>query len=183
LKGPWYLELGSRVGRIGSEQLEHVDDAANGPGAYAIVLVLQQALVRQFLRDGHERVAMCLFLVYGAQLVEQRLEARQQVAHADLLSRTPNEGLLEGQFLEAGILSVLLLLLLLLLLLRLFVFDYFSDRRRAPPTARRHVAWWLRALEDACRVVRARRSRCPGRRVQGHVTDGRKSRSSRELRW
>jgi hypothetical protein len=64
-----YLELGSGIGRIGSKQLEHVDYAADCPCAHAIILVLQQALVRQFLRNGHERVAMCLFLVYSTQLV------------------------------------------------------------------------------------------------------------------
>lgn len=36
-----YLELGCGIGRIRRKQLEHVDDAAHGPSAHAIVLVLQ----------------------------------------------------------------------------------------------------------------------------------------------
>lgn len=49
-----YLQLGRRVGRIGREQLEHVDYTADGPRTNSVVLVLQQALVCQVLCDGHE---------------------------------------------------------------------------------------------------------------------------------
>jgi hypothetical protein len=120
-----YLELGGGIRRIGRKKLEHVDDAADSPGAHAIVLVLQQTRVRELLGDGHERVAMCLLLIYGAQLIQQRLQARQEVGHADLLSWPSDQRLLEAQLLDAILfLFMLRFLLLLLLFFWLFFFDY-----------------------------------------------------------
>jgi hypothetical protein len=132
-----YLELRGGIGRVGRKQLQHVDDAADGPRAHAIVLVLQQALLRQLLCDGQQRFAVRLFLVNGAQLVEQRLEARQEVAHADLLPRPSDQRLLEDKSL--GVIALLPLLFLLNFLLLLF--DFLGRGRRAAPTARSHVAW------------------------------------------
>lgn len=104
--------------------------------------MLQQARVRQLLRDGHQRVAVRLLLVNGAQLVQQRLQARQQVAHADLLARPPDQRLLEFEFLEAIFVLLRLLLLHLFLLLCLFLLFYdCSFGGCVSPAARCHVAW------------------------------------------
>jgi hypothetical protein len=54
-----------------------------------------------------------------------------------LLSRPPDQRLLELQFLESILCDVCFFYLLLLLLL----FDNFGRGRRATPTARCHVAW------------------------------------------
>jgi hypothetical protein len=134
-----YLELGGWIGRIWREQLEHVDHAAHGPCAHAIVFVLQQALVGQFLGDRHEGVAMRFLLVDRAQLIQERLEARQQVADADLLSGPSDQRLLELELLEA--IFFLQLLLLFLLLLLLLLFDGFRCGGCASPTPRCHGAW------------------------------------------
>lgn len=172
-----YLQLGRWVGRIWREQLEHVSNAADGPGAHAVVLVLQQAVVCQLLGDGHERLAVCIVLVQDAELVQQRLQSRQEVAHADLLSRAPDQRLLEPELLEAisAFLRQLLLLLLLLLL-----FDNLSRRCGAPPTARSHVAW-QRVVSIAwnwCACVRVGVQL--GARVRGARGDGG---SWRATRW
>ena len=139
-----YLELGCRVGRIRRKQLQHVDNAADGPRTHAIVLVLQETLVGQRLCDGHERVPVRLFLINCPQFIVQRLESRQEVAHANLLAGPANKRLLELE-LRQPILHCFLLFQLLL-----FFFDHLGRRGRAPPTARCHVAW-LRVGRDVWR--------------------------------
>lgn len=133
-----YLELRCGIGRIRRKQLEHVDNAAHSPRAHAIVLVLEQTLMGERFGNRHERVAVGLFLVDGAQFVEQRLESRQQIADAHWLARAANKWLIELELLEAMYFFFLLLLLLLLLL---FLLNSFSRSSCATPTARCHVAW------------------------------------------
>lgn len=86
---------------------------------------------------------MCLLLVDCAQLVQQRLETRQQLAHADLLARPPDQRLLELQRPHARRCLFLFCLLLLFVLLRDFGrrLLYHLDRRgSAAPAASSHVA-------------------------------------------
>lgn len=91
---------------------------------------------------------MRLILVYRPQLVQQRLESRQEVADANLLAWTPDKRLLESQSLGA----ILLFLFLFQLLLLLFGHFSSSSRRRASPTARCHVAW-LRVRSGVFQVL------------------------------
>ena len=120
-----YLEVLRWVGRIGGEQLEHVDQTAARPRAHADILVLQQARRHQLVRNRPQRLVVGLLLVNGAQLVQQRLETRQQVADTDGLARPPNQRLLEPQ--RAQPIVLLLCLFLLLLLVLLFSFLLLHD--------------------------------------------------------
>ena len=116
-----YLEVLRWVGRIGGEQLEHVDQTAARPGAHADILVLQQARRHELVRNRPQRLVVGLLLVNGAQLVQQRLETRQQVADTDGLARPPNQRLLEPQRAQPIVLLLCLFLLLLLVLLFSFL--------------------------------------------------------------
>ena len=132
-----YLQLLRWVGRIGREQLEHVDETTACPRAHACIFVLQQTRVRQFCRDGLERLAMCLLLVYCPQLVQQCLQPRHQLAHADLLAWPPHQRLLELQWLDS-----ILLLFFFLLHFWFHLLDNFYCRCSAAPAAWSHVACW-----------------------------------------
>lgn len=142
-----YLEVLRWVGRIGGEQLEHVDQTAACPRAHADILVLQQARRHKLVRNRPQRLVVGLLLVNGAQLVQQRLETRQQVADTDGLARPPNQRLLEPQRAQPIVLLLLLLLLLVLflsfLLLRngaLLLFGGGLGGCSAAPAAWGHVA-------------------------------------------
>lgn len=100
-------------------------------------------MVGEGLCDGHERLPVRLLLVYGAQLIEQRLEARQQIADADLLARPANKLLLKLELLEPTILHLFGRLGFFLHLLVHLVVGHLSGCGCgcAAPTARSHVAW------------------------------------------
>lgn len=133
-----YLQVLRRVGRVGGEQPEHVDQTAARPRAHPDILVLQQAGADQFGRDRLERLAVRLLLVDGAQLAQQCLETRQQLAHAELLARPPDQRLLELQRPGASLCFFLCLFLLLRGFGRLL---YHLDRGgSAAPAAWSHVA-------------------------------------------
>ena len=102
--------------------------------------MLQQARGDQFGRDGLERLAVRLLLVDCAQLVQQRLETRQQVAHADLLARPPDQRLLELQRPDAALCLFLFFFLLLRDFKRLFL-DHLDRGGSAAPAAWSHVAY------------------------------------------
>lgn len=139
-----HLQLGCWVRRFGRKQLQHVDETAARPCAHAGVLVLQQAAVGQLLGDGPQRFVVGVLLVHCAQLVQQRLHAREQVAHADLLAWPPRQRLLELQLPHA----ILLLFLLLLFDFGLLLFDDLYRRCCAAPAAWSHVACFARSLGD-----------------------------------
>jgi hypothetical protein len=108
--------------------------------------VLQQTRRHELVRDRPQRLVVGLLLVNGAQLIQQRLETRQQVADTDGLARPPNQRLLEPQRAHPVVLLLLLLLLLFFsfLLLHngaLLLFGSgLGGHRSAAPAAWGHVA-------------------------------------------
>ena len=150
--------------------------------------MLQQTRRHELVRDRPQRLVVGLLLVNGAQLVQQRLETRQQVADTDGLARPPDQRLLEPQRAQPVVLLLLLLLLLVLffsfLLLRNGALLLFGGGRggrcSAAPAAWGHVAclrvvWgciampgrWYGVQFAACaerRLVCARREQIGARR-------------------
>jgi hypothetical protein len=146
--------------------------------------VLQQARADQLGRDGLERLAVGLLLVDCAQLVQQRLEAREELAHADRLPWPAHQRLLELERPHAILrLRLFFLFLLFLLLLNVGLLLYnFNRRGSAAPAAWSHVACWrvlmggwlCQCAESGIGRVHARRggrSARAGRKVEARRGD------------
>lgn len=96
-QGASHLQLRCGVWSVGRAEPEHVDDTAGSPGAHAAVLMRQEVLRCQLLRDGQQGIPVCLLLVHAPQLLRQGLQAAEQLRDGNGLAGAPCQRFIEGQ--------------------------------------------------------------------------------------